>query len=79
MTMGVPKQYKAHIVTTQEARELLAKDDGLNRLVIVKVPHRLTELKEEIRGCETIYLGNMRSAHIEKYRKQPYRRTEHDE
>jgi len=59
MTMGVPKQYKAHIVTTQEARELLAKDDGLNRLVIVKVPHRLTELKEEIRGCETIYLGNM--------------------
>lgn len=59
LTMGVPKQYETHIVTTEEARELLKKDDGKTRLVIVKVPHKLTELRDAIRGCEHVYLGNM--------------------
>lgn len=59
MTMGVPKQYKAHIVTTQEAKQLLSKEDGLTRLVIVKVPHQLMSIKDEIKGCEAVFLGNM--------------------
>lgn len=59
LTMGVPKHLVAHIVTTDEARELLGNDDGLTRLVIVKTPHKLTELKEAIAGCEHVYLGNM--------------------
>lgn len=59
MTMGVPKEYEAHIVTTSEAAELLASDGEKNRLLIVKVPHKLAELKDAIAGCEHIYLGNM--------------------
>ena len=29
MTMGIPKQYKGHILTTEQAKELLSNDDGL--------------------------------------------------
>ena len=59
MTMGVPKQYKTHIVTTAEAAALLREGADVNRLLIVKVPHKLMELKDGIAGCEHIYLGNM--------------------
>lgn len=59
MTMGVPKQYETHIVTTAEAAELLKGESDHNRLLIVKVPHKLAELKSEIASCEHIYLGNM--------------------
>lgn len=59
LTMGVPKQYVAHIVTTDEARELLATDDDMDRMLIVKTPHKLMELKDAIKGCEHVYLGNM--------------------
>ncbi|HCV55870.1 MAG TPA: PTS mannose/fructose/sorbose transporter subunit IIB, partial [Erysipelotrichaceae bacterium] len=51
MTMGVPKQYEAHIVTTAEAEKLLSSDDGKTKLVIVKVPHRLVEMKDVLKGC----------------------------
>ncbi len=59
MTMGVPKQYEAHIVTTAEAEKLLSSDDGKTKLVIVKVPHKLVEMKGVLKGCEHVYLGNM--------------------
>lgn len=59
MTMGVPKQYETHIVTTEGARELLSAESGKTRLVIVKTPGKLAELKDAIRGCAHIYLGNM--------------------
>lgn len=59
MTMGVPKQYKANIVTTEEAVEILGQDSDMTRLVIVKIPHKLVELKDVLKGCERIYLGNM--------------------
>lgn len=59
MTMSVPKMYDAKIVTTEEAKEILSVPSDNNRLVIVKLPHLLTELKEVITGCECIYLGNM--------------------
>ncbi|MEG0076919.1 PTS system mannose/fructose/N-acetylgalactosamine-transporter subunit IIB [Anaerorhabdus sp.] len=59
LTMGVPKQYITHIVTTEEAKEILQKDSDKNRLVIVKLPNRLMAIKDEIIGCEQIILGNM--------------------
>ena len=57
MTMGVPGTYKTHIVTTQEAREILKTPGNGNRLMIVKQPEVLTALKEEIRGAKAIMLG----------------------
>lgn len=60
MTMGVPATYKTHIVTTEEAKKLLAQDSTVNRLVIVKLPEILEEIKEEIiTYAELIILGNI--------------------
>ena len=36
MTMGVPSSYKTHIVTTEEAKKLLAVESSVNRLVTAR-------------------------------------------
>lgn len=59
MTMGVPSTYKTHIVTTEEAKKILAEECSVNRLVIVKFPEKLEELKEEIERAELVILGNI--------------------
>lgn len=59
MTMGVPSTYKTHIVTTEEAKAMLSKESDKNRLVIVKFPIKLEEIKDEISKCEFIILGNI--------------------
>lgn len=59
LAMGAPSMYKTHIVTTQEAKELLRTDNGKNRLVIIKTPIKLAEIEAEIIGCESIILGNI--------------------
>lgn len=59
LTMGVPKTYKTSIVTTQEAKKLLQEGSDRTRLLIVKFPQKLQELKEEITGCEGLILGNL--------------------
>lgn len=59
MTMGVPSSYKTHIVTTEEAKKLLAVESSVNRLVIVKFAGKLDEMFEEIKSVELIILGNL--------------------
>ena len=59
MTMSVPKQYKTQIVTVQDARKILSEETERTRLVIVKVPHKVTELKDVLNTGDHIYLGNM--------------------
>lgn len=59
MKMGVPSTYNTHIVTTEEAQQLLAQESGVNRLVIVKLPEKLTEIEEGIAKAESITLGNI--------------------
>ncbi|MCG8482769.1 MAG: PTS sugar transporter subunit IIB [Clostridia bacterium] len=59
MKMGVPSTYNTHIVTTQEAMELLAQESSANRLVIVKYPEKLSDIEEGIAGAESIILGNI--------------------
>lgn len=59
MTMGVPSTYTTHIVTTDEAKKLLAQESSHNRLVIVKFPGKLPAIEEEIAGAEMIILGNI--------------------
>jgi PTS system mannose-specific IIB component len=59
MTMGVPSSYKTHILTTEEAKKLLTQESGVNRLVIVKFPGKLEEIKSEIENTELIILGNL--------------------
>lgn len=59
MKMGVPSTYTTHIVTTEEARQLLAQESEGNRLVIVKFPAKLPEIEEGIARAESITLGNI--------------------
>lgn len=59
MTMGVPSTYKTHIVTTEEAREILKTPGNGNRLMIVKQPEMLEALHEEAMGAKSIMLGNI--------------------
>lgn len=59
MKMGVPSTYTTHIVTTEEARQLLEQESGGNRLVIVKLPEKLPDLGESVAGVESITLGNI--------------------
>lgn len=59
MTMGVPSTYKTHIVTTEEAKTLLAQEISSNRLVIVKLPSKLEAIREEIAHAELVILGNI--------------------
>lgn len=59
MTMGVPSSYKTHIVTTEEAIALLAKEGTGNRLVIVKFPSKLPALSQSLAAAELMMLGNV--------------------
>ena len=59
MTMGAPAMYKTNIVTTEEAKIILSTDSDRNRLVIMRFPANLLEIKNEIMGCECIVLGNI--------------------
>ncbi|MFZ7131767.1 MAG: PTS system mannose/fructose/N-acetylgalactosamine-transporter subunit IIB [Eubacteriales bacterium] len=59
MKMGVPPSYNTHIVTTEEAKSLLSQETKGNRLVIVKYPHVLPNIAEEIMCAESIVLGNI--------------------
>ena len=59
MTMGVPSSYKTHIVTVEEANKILSGESNVNRLVIVKYPGKLEEIKEVIKHSEGVILGNL--------------------
>ncbi len=59
MTMGAPSMYKTSIVTTEEAKEILSIESDRNRLLIMRFPNKLAEIKDEIMGCESIVLGNI--------------------
>lgn len=59
LTMGVPKEYKTNIVTTEEAKAMLQQESNCNRLVIVKLPQKLGDIAEQITNCKQIILGNL--------------------
>lgn len=58
MVMGVPAQYNPRIVTVEQAKELLGRPLDKNRLVITRFSHVLGQLRDELRDCEHINLGN---------------------
>lgn len=58
MTMGIPAVYDPRIVTYEEAKELLSTPTPNNRLIVTRFCKNLLAIKEEIRGCKHINLGN---------------------
>ncbi len=58
MTMGVPAQYNPKIVTAQKAKEILSDGSAKTRLVITRFCKNLGDIREEIRSCENVNIGN---------------------
>ena len=58
MLMGIPKQYKSHVVTMAEAKEIFAQPSDGNRLFVTRLPQDLSNLREELKKCELVVIGN---------------------
>ena len=58
MLMGIPKQYKSHVVTMAHAKELFAREAAGNRLFVTRFPQDLAQLREELKKCELVVIGN---------------------
>jgi PTS system mannose-specific IIB component len=58
MTMGVPSHYKTGILTVEQAKEAIRTPSDKNRLIITRLARVLGDLREELKGCEHINLGN---------------------
>ena len=58
MMMGIPANYKHHVVTTEQAREIFAQQAEGNRLFVTRMPQDLANLREELQKCETVFIGN---------------------
>ena len=58
MLMGIPAQYKAHVVTSAEAKALFAEESPKNRLFVTRFPQDLNNYREELKTCDLVVIGN---------------------
>jgi mannose/fructose/N-acetylgalactosamine-specific phosphotransferase system component IIB len=58
MMMGIPAFYKHHVVTFDGARELFSEESEGNRLFVTRIPQNLKDIRQELRKCETVFIGN---------------------
>lgn len=67
MLMGVPKQYKTSVVTMAEAKERFTRPAEGNRLFITRFPQDLIRLREELKHCAMVIIGNAAKRPDTKY------------
>ncbi len=67
MMMGIPAQYKHHVVTAAEARAIFAESSDGNRLFVTRMPMDLAQFKNELPKCETVFIGNAAKRPDTKY------------
>ena len=58
MMMGIPANYKHHVVTAEQARELFAAPSEGNRLFVTRMPQDLKAIRQELLKCEIVFIGN---------------------
>ncbi len=58
MMMGIPANYKHHVVTFEQAKAIFAEPAEGNRLFVTRMPQDLAALREELHKCETVFIGN---------------------
>lgn len=58
MLMGIPANYKAHVVTMEEAKKIFSEESDKNRLFVTRMPSDLLNLMDELKLCETVVIGN---------------------
>lgn len=67
MLMGIPAQYKAHVVTAEEAKKLFTEESPKNRLFVTRLPQDLTAFREELKTCDLVVIGNAAKRPDTKY------------
>ena len=67
MLMGIPATYKAHVVTSEEAKQIFAEESDKNRLFVTRFPADLANFREELKKCETVVIGNAAKRADTKY------------
>lgn len=67
MLMGIPSNYRAHVVTAVEAKELFKEDSEKNRLFVTRFPMDLQNFREELKKCDTVVIGNAAKRPDTKY------------
>ena len=58
MMMGIPAHLKHHVVTAEQAREIFGQSSEGNRLFVTRMPQDLSALREELKKCEIVFIGN---------------------
>src|SRR5699024_9060973 len=49
MLMGIPKQYRAHVVTSEQAKKLMSSETEKNRLFVTRFTQDLANYREELK------------------------------
>jgi len=68
MLMGIPAAYKKAIVSSEDARKILAEKTDHNRLFVTRRPQYLLKFSsEELISFDTVYIGNTAKTPSSKY------------
>lgn len=59
MLMGVPGNYKTQVVSIAQAKELFKENGNTNRLFITRFPSNLLNLRDELKKCDAVVIGNV--------------------
>ena len=58
MLMGIPKQYRAHVVTSEQAKKLMSSETEKNRLFVTRFTQDLANYREELKKFDMCIIGN---------------------
>lgn len=67
MLMGIPKQYKAHVVTTEQAKKIMSSESEINRLFVTRFTKDLANYREELKKFDTCIIGNASKRNPDDY------------
>ena len=67
MLMGIPAVYKKAIVSSEDARKMLAEKSDHNRLFVTRWPQDLLNFSEELLSLDTVYVGNAAKTPTSKF------------
>ncbi len=67
MLMGIPKNYKAHVVTSEQAKKLLDTPSDGNRLFVTRFTQDLANYREQLKKCEICIIGNASKKNADDY------------
>lgn len=67
MLMGIPKQYRAHVVTSEQAKKLMSSETEKNRLFVTRFTQDLANYREELKKFDMCIIGNASKRNPDDY------------